>query len=443
LRQFARHETRRRSYDDATVVRGATVVVPGAVDDQRRGCLRMGGAIVDVLAALGVLAALFWVGQLIEAIRFRARATWLSRLPTAPSGGRWPEVAVIFAARNEAIGVERATRSLLALEYPGLELIAVDDRSTDGTGAILDAIAAEDPRLNVVHVQDLPKGWLGKTHALHAAAMSTSARWLLFTDADVVFAPTALSRAIGHVERRGLDHLAVVPDVLTESAGERIFLAMFLLLFNAYAPPRKVSDRRSKVAAGIGAFNLVRAEAFRAIGGFRRLALSVDDDMRLGQALKYAGYRGDIALGLGMVAVRWQSGLGGMIRGLEKNFFAGAGYHLVIAVIAVLGILEIGVAPHVGVFLGPWWTRAICALGIASIALIFALMRRPGGVRWYHALVLPIGALACIVALLRSASLALHRGGIRWRNHHYPLEELRAHARARNGWIREVWRSTR
>ena len=148
-----------------------------------------------MVAGLGVLASLFWVGQLVEAIRYRTRAVWLAGPADAPPpDGGWPAVAVIFAARNEAAMVERATRSLLAQDYPGLEVIAVDDRSTDGTGAILDAIAAEDARLTVVHIDELPAGWLGKTHALHVAAADRPRRdWLLFTDADVLFAPGTLA----------------------------------------------------------------------------------------------------------------------------------------------------------------------------------------------------------------------------------------------------------
>jgi glycosyltransferase involved in cell wall biosynthesis len=407
----------------------------------------MGQTIAAVMAALGVVASIFWIAQLLEAIRFSLQAVWLEALPAraeCPTGA-WPSVAVIFAARDEAAMIEQATRSLLAQDYPHLELIAVDDRSTDGTGAILGSIAREpgQDRLKVVTIDALPPGWLGKTNALHSAAAQTSARWLLFTDADVVFAPDALRRAIALAEEARIDHLVLVPDVLTESFGERIFLAMFLLLFNAYAPPRKVAHRRSKVAVGVGAFNLVRAESFHAIGGFRRLALSVDEDMRLGQAIKFAGYPAGVALGRGLVAVRWQVGLGGMIRGLEKNFFTGAQYRLTRVLVAVIGLLIIGVAAHAGLFVGPVWSRIVCLLGVGAIAAILALMRRPGNVAWYHALALPIGALACIVALLRSAALAIHRGGIRWRGHHYPLGELREHVRLRDEWTKEVWRSTR
>jgi glycosyltransferase involved in cell wall biosynthesis len=382
------------------------------------------------------------LAQLVEAIRYRARDVWLDTLPADPPRDGWPGVAVIFAARNEAARVEQATRSLLDQDYPHLELIAVDDRSTDGTGAILDALAVEDRRLRVVHIPDLPPGWLGKTHALQAAAGETPARWLLFTDADVVFAPGALRRAIALAEREQLDHVAVTPDVETEGVGERVFLAMFILMLNTYAPPRKVSDPRSKAAMGVGAFNLVRAEAFRAIGGFRRIALSVDEDMRLGQALKYAGYRAGVVMGKGMVSVRWQVGLGGMIRGLEKNFFAGAEYRLSMVAVGVFGLLVIGVAPYLALFVGPIPTRIFSALGITAVALILAAMRRQGGVAWYHALLLPVGALACVAALLRSAALAVRRGGIRWRDRLYPLDQLREHVRLRDAWTREVWRST-
>ena len=198
-----------------------------------------------VVSVLGVMASLFWLGLWLATVRHREAVVRLADLPTeAPEGG-WPSLAILFAARDEEEAVGPATRSFLAQDYPGLEVIAVDDRSTDATGAILDAIAAKEDRLRVVHVRELPGGWLGKTHALQSASEATSATWLLFSDADVILAPDALRRAVAWAEREGIDHVAVMFDVVTEDEGERIFLAFFALSALIYAPRWRVAAPRA------------------------------------------------------------------------------------------------------------------------------------------------------------------------------------------------------
>ncbi len=397
---------------------------------------------VAIVSALGAFGSWAWIVLLAGIVRHRRAWVRLSDCPADPPQGGWPGVAVIFAARDEEAGVGRATRSMLAQEAPVTEVLAVDDRSTDATGAILDALAAADPRLRVVHVRELPPGWLGKNHALQAAAETTAARWLLFTDADVVFTPGSVGKAVAWAESNGLDHLTVAPEVPTETYGERVFLAFFSLAFALHAPPWRVTDPRRKASAGVGAFNLVRADAFRAIGGLRRLSLSIDDDMRLGQALKFAGYRAGMVLGTGEVSVRWQVGLGGMVRGLEKNFFAALDFRLGAVPIVIGAVLLVGVLPHAGLFVGPWWQRAICGAGVAAVAAMLEASGGLFGVRWYHALGLPLGALACVVALIRSVVVTLRDGGVRWRGHHYPLGALKSHVRERDAWARELWKST-
>jgi Glycosyl transferase family 2 len=252
----------------------------------------MNTALQWIMACLGVAASLLWLGQLLALIRHRGSRHWLAeQADTMPEGG-WPGLTVIFAARDEAAGVEAATRSILAQEYPALEIVAVDDRSTDATGAILDRLGREDPRLKVVHVRELEPGWLGKTHAMHAAAAAATSPWILFTDADVDFAPGALRRAVAWAEGDGADHLTAVPEFVAKSVAERIFLAMFNLAFASRVLGGRVEAPGGRSHLGIGAFNLVRSDALQGIGGFEHLRLSVDDDNRLAQALKAAGYRG-------------------------------------------------------------------------------------------------------------------------------------------------------
>lgn len=397
----------------------------------------------NAVAGLGVLASLVWFKTLLTLLRNRRHAVVLADLPGDEPPGGWPVLSVIFAARNEDAHVEAATRSLLCQDYPTLNVIAVDDRSTDATGAILDRLAREENRLQVVHVHELPPGWLGKNHALHAAATATASPWILFTDADVVFAPGALRKSVAYAIAERADHVTVVPDVPTEGIGERIFLSMFNLVFLLHSPLRKVIDPRSRAFLGVGAFNLVRAEAYHAIGGMRRLRLSVDDDMRLGQALKWAGYRPRILVGLGAVSVRWHVGALAMIRGLEKNFFAGVNFRLAVVALAVAVLLWLGAGPHVGLLFGPWWTRALCAGGVIAIGAILQVVGRTSRITFPYAALLPLSALMVVTAILRSTWFTLRRGGVTWREHHYPLDDLKAHVRERDEWARELWRSTR
>ena len=398
---------------------------------------------MNILAVGGAIGSLVWVEHLIHLIRHHKKIRFLGEVDdTSPSGG-WPEVAMIFAARDEEGMVGAATRSMLAQDYPNLKVIAVDDRSTDASGEILDAIARVSPALDVVHVVELPPAWLGKTNALQGGAEATTAPWILFTDADVVFEPGVVRRAIAFADRERVDHLVVFPEITTRSSGERLFLSMFGLLFSMKAPPGRLDDPRSKAHAGVGAFNLVRAEAFHAIGGFRHIKLSVDDDMRLGQAMKFAGYRASFLFGRDAVSVRWQVGLGGMIRGLEKNFFAGLDFRIDKVIVVMVAMVVIGVLPYVGLFIGPLWTRTLCALGVGSIVVMMAASARQSRVSWLYAALVPLAMLTVGIALVRSVVLTLARDGVRWRGHHYPLRELKAHIRRRDAWTNEIWRSTR
>jgi cellulose synthase/poly-beta-1,6-N-acetylglucosamine synthase-like glycosyltransferase len=377
-----------------------------------------------VLAAVTLLihlatAVTVWRGA--RAIRF------LAARPPRP--GPLPRVSIIIPARNEERNVEEALQSVLALDYDNLEIDVVDDRSTDSTGAILDRMAAANPRVRVVHILELPPGWLGKNHALELGGRKATGDYLLFTDADIVMEPSALRRAVGAMEADGLgrlDHLAVAPEIERRSLLFEMFIGVFSLFFSLYIKPWKVRDPKTPNHVGIGAFNLVRASAWRAVGGHQRIAMRPDDDLKLGKLLKTSGFRQEMMFGLGMLRVEWYRTVRELIQGLMKNAFPGVDYRISVVLSSTLGQLTVLVWPFLALFLTSGPTRW---LNLASLAVLFSLcwLNAPlAGVRRWHGVGFPVATLLFLYILWRSTLTILWNGGIDWRGTHYPLADLKA-----------------
>lgn len=338
-----------------------------------------------------------------------------------------PRVSAIVPACNEARSIESAVRSLLRQDYPNLEVVLVNDRSTDETGAIMDRLAREFPQVTVVHIDRLPEGWLGKNHALWVGARHASGEILLFTDADVHYDPTTVRRAVAFVEQRRLDHLTLAPDLTVRGYWLEAWVAFFVMAFLAYKTPYRANDPRSKVGTGIGAFNMIRRTAYEAIGTHRAISLRPDDDLRLGQRLKRMGHSSRVAMGRGLVSVEWYTSLREAIRGLEKNAFAGMEYNLGTAFASVVGILAIMVWPYVALFLTEGWTLALYAGSILLQLALYVLTNGADAPRMYQlALAYPVAALLFAYAIARATCLTLRRGGIAWRGTFYPLALLRS-----------------
>ena len=336
-----------------------------------------------------------------------------------------PLISVVVPARNEEASIEATLRALLATEAVPIHIIAIDDRSTDSTGAVMDRIAAEAPsRLTVIHVIDLPPGWLGKLHAMALAARQATTPWLLFTDADVLFAPDALLRAINLAEAENADHLVLFPTMILKGFGERMMLSVFHLLGTVFSPPWRVPDPKSRASLGIGAFNLVRADVYRAIGGFESLRMQVTEDIRLGVEIKRAGYRQRVAFGPDLIRLRWAEGAGHFIRNVTKNFFALFRFRARPALIACATLTIFCVAPFAG-FAGPLSFRVPAALLWFMLFLLYRCLGRFSHISAAFFLTFPVAATLLIYALFRSVIVTLVRGGIRWRGTFYPLSELR------------------
>jgi cellulose synthase/poly-beta-1,6-N-acetylglucosamine synthase-like glycosyltransferase len=335
-----------------------------------------------------------------------------------------PALSVLVPACNEAATLERAMQSLLAVDYPRMEIIAVNDRSTDRTGELLERLAAENPRLRVLHITDLPPGWLGKNHALHVASQEAKGDWLLFTDADVVYTPDALVRAVSYARRAGTDHLVVSPRIETRDFWERLFASYFSLMLSLRCRIWDVADPRRSAYFGFGAFNMVRTAAYRAFGGHGALAMEVADDTKLGKVVKRHGFRTELVDGSDLLSVRWVIGFRGVMQCLTKNAFAGFDFNTPRMLVGVFGLLITAVYPVVALFLlAPCrWLAVGALLGMMSGA---GAMRRVSDANSAYGLTYPLASLMLVYIILHSTWLACSRQGIVWRGTLYPLDELK------------------
>jgi glycosyltransferase involved in cell wall biosynthesis len=370
------------------------------------------------------LIAFFWVFHGLRVAWGLLRLPWMKDYAPAKDAD-CPRISLIFAARDEQEKLPGALATLATIDYPDLEIIAVDDRSQDATGPILDAFSRTHERFRAVRVTALPPGWLGKPHALQKAYESATGEWLLFTDADVRFAPDALRRAAAMVKQKNLDHLTLFGDVEMVGFWETVLITFFGLAFHIANDPYRVSNPHSRAYVGVGAFQLIKRPAYEACGTHRRLAMEVVDDMKLGKLVKQAGLRSSVGVAQEAVVVRWHAGAGNLIRGVTKNFFAALGYNLPFVVLAISGMLMMNVVPFAGLILGHGWVRILSGVAVV-LAMAFHV-----GVDWamrvspLYALTHPLGALLFSYMLLRSTVVTLWQGGVTWRGTFYPLEELR------------------
>ena len=368
-----------------------------------------------------------WCYQLLPIFAAAGHRTLRRFTDGLPDPAEWPLLSVLVPARDEGPHIGAGLKSLLASDYPRLEIIAIDDRSRDETGRVMDELAATDPRLKVIHVTELPAGWLGKNHAMHLGQLAAHGDWLLFTDGDVIFEPTALRRAVRYAVCEQLDMLTLFPHMIPGDYWENAVIVFFSLAFMAGTRPRHVRNSQMKTAyVGIGAFNMVRRTAYDRAGGHRQLALEILDDVRLGQMMKDHDGCCDILTAGPFVSVRWQHSLWGAIRGLEKNGFAVlhfSAWRLVsMTVTLVAGI----VIPYVAPFLFPDWRAS------GYLATLLVMHTTYGYLSWKMArsytlwTVFPIALLLTQFAFVRSGWVTWRQGGVRWRDTFYPLEILKA-----------------
>jgi glycosyltransferase involved in cell wall biosynthesis len=400
----------------------------------------------------GTILALAWFSRIVDAalgmpsVADVTRPEW-DRNPVTAAGN--PRVSIIVPARNEEQTIEGPLSALLALDYDNYEVIAVNDRSIDRTGEIMDDIARRSrvsqdqrdpstssgqalgqavlpqPSLRVIHHRELPAGWLGKTHAMWTAANQATGDWMLFTDADVMFKPESLRRALAYAEAEKADHVVLFPRMVMKRPGEYMMIAFFQTMFVFGHRPWKVADPTTQDHMGVGAFNLVRRSVYEAVGTYKALRMEVLDDMKLGKVVKQAGFAQRNVFGEDLISIRWANGAMGVVNNLTKNFFAILSFQWWRTLISAFGLGFLNLMPFLGLWLAHGWARLPYGVALFSMFLIYLGMSWRSGVPPYYFLLHPVSTVLFLYTLLRSTVLTLWNDGIVWRGTKYPLEELR------------------
>ena len=398
--------------------------------------------VVLVLASLG---ALRWLWQAVAVVRGiptlpdllrpAQRALSLKReaeAPQEPEANTLLDLTVIVPACNEEASIQATLRSLLASTGVRLQIVAVNDRSTDRTGALMDEIAAEagaagPHTLEAIHNRELPVGWLGKTHALALGTARATAPWLLFTDGDVTFDPRAVALTLEYARRERADHVVLVLTLVLTGIGEAAVFAALQVLSGFRNRLWKASDPKARDFFGAGGFNLVRREVYEQVGGFEALRMEVVEDLRLAWKIKRAGFAQRIVLGRGLATIRWISGALGIVSLIEKNGFAALRYNVGVSLLLFFSFALAIVLPLAAIAMGGW--GIVLGLAIyALMAIAYAANRRVTQVSPWLVLLFAPATSIVLFALIRSMLLTLGRGGVEWRGTRYSLDELRRNA---------------
>ncbi|HMG85873.1 MAG TPA: glycosyltransferase family 2 protein [Terracidiphilus sp.] len=385
------------------------------------------------LIILAWLMALSWLHRSVMALRGMASVLDLtaieeSLLPALPES-EGPDVTVVVPARDEQDSIQATLESLLSSEGIRAQIIAIDDRSEDRTGELMDAVASRSHHgantLEVIHNRVLPQGWLGKPHALALGVARARAQWLLFTDGDVTFAPEALELALRAATKTGSDHFVVVPTLTHEGVLAAGVQGSLQVLGQWAARMWKVQDPDAKDFFGVGGFNLLRVDTLEAFGGMERLRMEIVEDVSLGWLVKRElGRRSMMVLGPGLVKIAWMQGPFGIVSLLEKNAFAGNRYSIGITVGASVFLFSQAVVPLLALAAGPWGVGA-CLTLYGSVAMSFHANRKLNGISPILAILYAPTVLILVWSFLRSMFLTIKRGGVAWRGTLYPLAELK------------------
>lgn len=382
---------------------------------------------VAILTIILWFLAFAWLLSLALTVYGRHRDKPLPTTGLRLTGSNAPLVSILVPARNEEHRVlEACIRSILAQDYGCFEVIAVNDRSTDATGSILQTLAKGDERLHVIDGQEPPARWLGKPYAMQQAFTHASGEWILATDADMIFDSRALRTAVDRTLEKNCDAMTLIPHFEASSFWERVMIPTWSWVFLMFTLFYRPSNPKSEGAVGIGGFFLMRRAVLESVGGYEALKNEVLEDVRLAERIKRSGARLLIEHGPNLVSTRMYSNFGEMWECSTKNWFSGVKFSLPFALSCVLSMYLMSVAPPL--------IALLCAIGIAADVgtdlwlffipallswwlqiFVLALIGKRSEVSPVYALTAPLGISLCY-AMLFDSSIRITTGkGVTWK----------------------------
>jgi glycosyltransferase involved in cell wall biosynthesis len=377
-----------------------------------------------VIIALDLLAPIVFTGLLF----IGGLATWnlvlFRRAPRPLEDGK--SLSILIPARNEEGDIEGAVRAACAQTARVLEVVVLDDGSTDATPRLLASLLAECPRLRVVGGQPLPEGWAGKAWACwQLASQHARHEWLLFVDADVRLDAEAASRALAAARAQRVDFLSAFPRQLVLTPGEALLAPLMYLLLMAYLPMALIrSNRLPSLSAACGQFMLVRRETYLAADGHRAVAGTLHDGIKLARRMKAAGFSVGIVDGQDLAVCRMYAGFRASWQGFARNAYEALGSPVALAVMTILNaaffILPFLALPVSAVFGGAspstaaWGLAVVLVLGLRSV--LAWRFRYP----WWTALATPVAVLALIGIQIESYLRHVTGRPVLWRARAYP-----------------------
>ena len=380
-----------------------------------------------------ILSTAFFIGGIIIIYWLHNQYHLDIIVKPAPPPMHAPLISVCIPARNEERNIRACVEAMLSQDYPNLEVIVLDDRSGDSTPLILAEIASRDPRLHPIIGSDLPKGWVGKPHALFQASAHARGDWLCFVDADTLATRETLSSCYAKAIQTNADMFTIMTFQILGSFWEKVVMPLVMTALSVGFSPRKVNDPNRKDAIANGQFILIKRSTYDAIGGYESVKDQIVEDKAIAERVKWNGYRLIVADGMGITRTRMYTSLLEMWEGWTKNIYLGLHDQPSMLMLGAFG----GFVSLVAAFFLPIWPLAgifwylqgggwMAGWVIIKSILLWGLLiyervkvARKLEISPWYAFTTPLGAAIFAAMMLASTWKVVSGKGVTWKGRVY------------------------